>query len=57
MLFVFSYNPLKFDMVNVDVPLGKRGHNLETEAKLKKAHHPFSNKVSLDVAASFQLIL
>ena len=33
-----------------------RGHNSETEAKLNKARHPFSNKVSLNMAADFQLI-
>ena len=37
-------------------PFCKRGHNLETEAKLNKARHPFLNKVSLNVGADFQLI-
>ena len=56
-LFVFFfYNLLKFDIVYADVPLYKRGHNSETEAKLNKARHPFSNKVSLTMAADFQLI-
>ena len=53
---VFFSNLLKFDIVNAEVPLYKRGHNLETEAKLNKARHPFSNKVSLNMAADFQLI-
>ena len=52
----FFYNLLKFDIVHVDVPLYKRGHNSETEAKLNKARHSFSNKVSLNMAADFQLI-
>jgi len=30
--------------------------NFETEAKLNKAGHPFSNEVSLSMAADFQLI-
>ena len=30
--------------------------NLETKAKLNKAQHPFSNEVSLNVSADFQLI-
>ena len=34
----------------------KKGHNFETEAKLNKARHTFSNKVSLSIAANFQLI-
>ena len=53
--FLF-YSLLKFDVINVDVPFCKRGHNLETEAKLYKARHPFSNEVSLNVGADFQLI-
>ena len=53
--FLF-YNLLKFDVINVDVPFCKRGHNLETEAKLYKARHPFLNEVSLSVGANFQLI-
>ena len=53
--FLF-YNLLKFDIVNADVPFCKRGYNLETEAKLNKAQHLFSNKVSLNVGADFQLI-
>ena len=53
---VFFYNLLKFDIVNADVPFCKRGHNLETEAKSNKARHPFSNEVSLNVGADFQLI-
>ena len=57
MWFVFFYNLLKFDVINADVPFCKRGHNLETEAKLNKARHPFSNKVFLNVGADFQLIL
>ena len=44
-------------MINADVPFCKRGHTLETEAKLNKARHPFSNEVSLNVGADFQLIL
>ena len=51
------YNLLKFDIINAGVPFCKRGHNLETEAKLNKARHPFSNEVSLNVGADFQLIL
>ena len=50
------YNLLKFDIINTDIPFCKRGHNLETEAKLNKAQHPFSNEVSLNVGADFQLI-
>ena len=38
--FLF-YKLLKFDVINADVPFCKRGHNLETEAKLNKARHPF----------------
>ena len=53
--FLF-FNLLKFDIINADVPFCKRGHNLETEAKLNKARHPFSNEVSLNVGADFQLI-
>ena len=53
--FLF-YNLLKFDIINADVPFCKRGHNLKTEAKLNEARHPFSNKVSLNVGANFQLI-
>ena len=53
--FLF-YNLLKFDVINADVPFSKRGHNLETEAKLNKARHPFWNEVSLFVGADFQLI-
>ena len=54
--FVFFYNLLKFDIVNADVPFYKKGHNFETEAKLNKDQHTFSNKVSLSMAANFQLI-
>ena len=50
------YNPLKFDIINADIPFSKRGHNLETEAELNKAQHPFSSKVTLNVGADFQLI-
>ena len=57
MVWFLSYNLLKFDIINADVPFCKRGHNLETEAKLNKARHPFSNEVSLNVGADFQLIL
>ena len=53
--FLF-YNPLKFDTINADVPFSKRGHNLETKAKLNKAQHPFSNEVPLNMGADFQLI-
>ena len=53
--FLF-YNLLKFDVINADVSFCKRGHNLETEAKLDKARHPVSNEVSLNVGADFQLI-
>ena len=56
MWFGFFYNLLKFDIINADVPFCKRGHNLETEAKLNKARHPFLNKVSLNVGADFLLI-
>ena len=54
--FGFFYNLLKFDIVHADVSLCKRGHNSETEAKLNKARHSFSNKVSLNMATDFQLI-
>ena len=57
MWFVFFYNLLKFDIVNVDISFCKRAHNLETEVKLHKARHPFSNKVSMNVGADFQLIV
>ena len=53
--FLFN-NLLKFDVLNADVPFCKRGHNLETEAKLNKARHPFWNEVFLNVGADFQLI-
>ena len=52
----FSYNLLKFDIVNADLPLCKRGNNLEMEAKLNKARQAFLNEVSLNVAVDFQLI-
>ena len=52
----FFYNLLKFDIINADVPFCKRGRNLETEAELNKARHPFSNEVSLDVGSDFQPI-
>ena len=52
----FFYNLVKFDIVNVDVPFCKRSHNLETEVKLNKARHSFSNEVSLNVGADFQLM-
>ena len=52
----FFYNLLKFNIVHGDVPLYKRGHNSEMEVKLNKAQHPFLNKVSLSMAANFQLI-
>ena len=45
-VWFFFYNLLKFDIVIVDVPFCKRGHNLETEAKFNRARHPFSNKLS-----------
>ena len=48
--FLF-YNALKVDIINADVPFCRRGHNLETEAKLNKAQHPFSNELSLNVGA------
>ena len=54
-LWFFFYNLLKFDIINVDVRFCKRGHNLETEVKLNKSWHPFSNEVSLNVGADFQL--
>jgi len=54
--FGFFYNLLKFDIVNANIPFYKRGHNFETEAKLNKARHTFSNEVSLNMAADFQLI-
>ena len=56
-VWFFFYNLLKFDIINADVPFCKRGHNLETEAKLNKARHSFSNEVSLNVGVDFQLIL
>ena len=43
-------------LINADIPFSKRGHNLEMEAKLNKARHPFSNEASLNVGADFQLI-
>ena len=52
----FVFQLPKFDFINVDVPVCKRGHNLETRAKLNKARHSFSNEVSVDVGADFQLI-
>ena len=52
----FFYNLLKFDVINADVPFCKRGHNLETEAKLNKAQQTFSNEVSMNVGADFPLI-
>ena len=55
-VWLLFYNLLKFDILNADVPFCRIGHNLETEAKLNKARHPFSNKVSLNVGADFQLI-
>ena len=55
-VWFFFYNLLKFDIVNADVPFYKRGHNLETEAKSNKARHAFSNALSLNMAADFQLI-
>ena len=55
-VWFFFYNLLKFDIINADVPFCKRGYNLETEAKLNKAQHLFSNEVSLNVGADFQLI-
>ena len=54
---VFFYNLQKFNIINADVPFCKRGHNLETEAKLNKAGQLFSDEVSLNVGAEFQLIL
>ena len=54
--FLFN-NLLKFDILNADVPRCKRGHNLETEAKLNKARQLISNEVSLNVGADFQVIL
>ena len=57
MWFGFCLNLLKFDIINADVPFCKRGHNLETEAKLNKARHSFSNEVYLNVGADFQLVL
>ena len=54
--FFISCNLLKFDIVNADLPFCKRGDNLEMEAKLNKARQAFSNEVSLNVAADFQLI-
>ena len=53
--FLF-YKLLKFDIINADVLFCKRGDNLEAEAKLNKARHFFSNEVSLNLAADFQLI-
>ena len=54
-LFLF-YNLLKFDIINADVPLCKKGNNLETEAKLNKAGHPFSNEIPLNLGADLQQI-
>ena len=56
MVWFLFYSLLKFDVINADVPFCKRGHNLETDAKLYKVQHPFSNEVSLNVGADFQLI-
>ena len=50
------YNLAKFDIINADVPFCKRGHNLETEAKLNKARHPFLNEVPFNLGADLQLI-
>ena len=48
--FFLVQNLLKFDLiVNADVPFYKRGHNFETEEKLNKVRHPFSNEVSLSI--------
>ena len=55
-VWFFFYNLPKFDIVNVDVPFYNRGHNLEMEPKLNKAQYPFSDKVSLNMAADFLLI-
>jgi len=44
-MWFFFYNLLKFDTVNADVPFYKKGHKFETEEKLNKARHTFSNKV------------
>ena len=55
-IWFLYYNLLKFDAINADVPFCKRGHNLETEAKLNKARHSFWNEVSLNVGVDFQLI-
>ena len=49
MWFGFFYNIFKFDIINLDIPFCKRGHNLETEVKLTKA--------SWNVGADFHLIL
>ena len=54
--YVVWYNLLKFDVINADIPFCKRGHNLETEAKVNKARHCFLNEVSLNLGADFQLI-
>ena len=56
MVWFLFYNLLKFDILNADVSLCKRGHNLETEAKLNKARQLISNEVSLNVGADFQVI-
>ena len=57
MVWFLFYNLLKFDIINADLPFCKRGHNLETEAKLNKAWYPFSKELSLNVGVDFQLIL
>ena len=36
-VWLFFCNFLKFDIINVDIPFCKRGHNLETEVELNKA--------------------
>ena len=56
MVWFGFYNCLKFDIVNADVSFYKRRNNLEMEVKLNKGQHPFSNEVSLNMGADFQLI-
>ena len=51
----FFYSFLKFDNINADVSFQERGHNFETEGKLNRAWHPFSEEVSWNIPADFQL--
>ena len=45
MWFGFFYSLVNFDIVNADVSFYKRGHNMEMQAKLNKARHPFRRSI------------